>query len=108
MTTRLKARVSAAEEKLAGGGPNNAIRVYFVKGHPTHRAEELLRANGRDLSVPHKIIAFVTWADGAPILTPLVDVTASKPLNLVRRLFRASTVTHQLCVWAPISMRLFD
>jgi precorrin-4 methylase len=75
MTTRLKARVSAAEEKLAGGGPNNAIRVYFVKGHPTHRAEELLRANGRDLSVPHKIVAFVTWADGAPVPTPLVDVT---------------------------------
>jgi hypothetical protein len=53
--------------------------------------------------VPHKIIAFVTWADGAPIPTPLVDVTASKPLNLVRRLFRASTVTHQL-----VSGRRFD
>ena len=75
MTTRLNARLSAAEEKVAGSGPNNAIGVYFVKGHPTDGAEELLRANGRDLSVPHRIVAFVTWADGAPNPTPLVDVT---------------------------------
>jgi hypothetical protein len=60
MTTRLKSRVSAVEEKVAGGGPNNAIRLYFVRGYPTDGAEDLLRANGRDLSVPHRIVAFVT------------------------------------------------
>ena len=79
MTTRLKSRVSAAEEKLAGGGPNNAIRLYFVEGHPTDGAEDLLRANGRDLSVPYRVVTFVTWADGAPIPTPLVDVSDSFP-----------------------------
>ena len=30
---------------------------------------------GRDLSVPYRIVAFVTWADGAPVISPLVDVT---------------------------------
>jgi hypothetical protein len=73
--TRLQNRVSAVEEKVAGSGPNNAIRLYFVEGYPTDGAEDLLRANGRDLSVPHRIVEFVTWADGAPVPTPLVDVT---------------------------------
>jgi hypothetical protein len=75
MTTRLKARLSAAEEKLAVSGPNNAMRLYFVEGHPTEGAEDLLRANGRDLSVHHKIIIFVPAKDGAPLARPLVDVT---------------------------------
>ena len=38
-------------------------------------AEDLLRANGRDLSVPHRIVTFVTWADGAHVVSPLVDMT---------------------------------
>ena len=57
---------------MACSGPNNAIRLYFVEGYPTDGAEDLLRANGRDLSVPYRIVTFVTWADGAPIPTPLV------------------------------------
>jgi hypothetical protein len=73
--TRLQNRVSAVEEKVAGSGPNNAIRLYFVEGYPTDGAEDLLRANGRDLSVPHRIVAFVTWADGAHVFSPLVDIT---------------------------------
>ena len=32
MTTRLRSRVSAVEEKVACSGPNNAIRLYLVKG----------------------------------------------------------------------------
>jgi hypothetical protein len=75
MTTRLRSRVSAVEEKVASMDPQNAIRFYFVKGYPTDGAEDLLRANGRDLSVPHRILEFVTWADGAAVPTPLVDVT---------------------------------
>ena len=75
MPTRLQNRVSAVEEKVAGSGPNNAIRLYFVEGYPTDGAEDLLRANGRDLSVPHRIVAFVTWADGAHVFSPLVDIT---------------------------------
>ena len=75
MTTRLRSRVSAVEEKVAGSGPKNAIRLYFVEGYPTDGAEDLLRANGRDLSVPHRIIAFISAANGAPVMSPLVDVT---------------------------------
>jgi hypothetical protein len=75
MTTRLRSRVSAVEEKVADGGPDDIIRLYFVQGYPTDGAEELLRGNGRDLSVPHRIVEFVTWADGAPGISPLVDVT---------------------------------
>ena len=59
MPTRLQNRVSAVEEKVAGSSPKNAIRLYFVEGYPTDGAEDLLRANGRDLSVPHRIIAFI-------------------------------------------------
>ena len=44
MTTRLRSRVSAVEEKVACSGPNNAIRLYFVEGYPTDGAEDLLRA----------------------------------------------------------------
>ena len=72
MTTRLRSRVSAVEEKVAGSGPKNAIRLYFVEGYPTDGVEDLLRANGRDLSVPHRI---VTFADGAHVVSPLVDMT---------------------------------
>ena len=75
MTTRLRSRVSAVEEKVARSGRNNAIRLYFVKGYPTDGAEDLLRANGRDLSVAHTIVEFVTWADGAHVISPLVDIT---------------------------------
>ena len=75
MPTRLQNRVSAVEEKVAGSGPNNAIRLYFVEGYPTDGAEDLLRANGRDLSVSHRIIAFISAANGAPVMSPLVDVT---------------------------------
>jgi hypothetical protein len=39
MTTRLRSRVSAVEEKVAGSGPNTAIRLYFVEGYPTDGAE---------------------------------------------------------------------
>ena len=46
-----------------------------MKGYPTDGAEDLLRANGRDLSVPHRIVAFITWADGAHVFSPLVDIT---------------------------------
>jgi len=73
--TRLQNRVSAVEEKVAGSGPNNAIRLYFVEGYPTDGAEELLRSNGRDLSVPHRIVAFITWAGGTHVFSPLVDIT---------------------------------
>jgi hypothetical protein len=73
--TRLRSRVSAIEEKVARSGGNNAIRLYFVQGYPTDGAEDLLRANGRDLSVPHRIIAFIPAANGAPVMSPLVDVT---------------------------------
>src|ERR1044072_2866914 len=52
--TRLKARVSAAEEKVVGRSPNDAIRLYFVESRPTDGAEDLLRANGRDLFVTHR------------------------------------------------------
>jgi len=62
--TRLRSRVSAIEEKVARSGGNNAIRLYFVQGYPTDGAEDLLRANGRDLSVPHRIIAFIPAGDG--------------------------------------------
>jgi hypothetical protein len=65
-------RPKAAQDSLES---NNAIRFYFVKGYPTDGAEDLLLANGRDLSVPHSIVAFVTWADGAHVISPLVDVT---------------------------------
>jgi hypothetical protein len=75
MPTRLRSRVSAIEEKVAGGSLDNAVRLFFVKGNPTDGAEALLRANGRDLRGPHKIIAFVTWADGVPIPSPLVNLT---------------------------------
>ena len=75
MTTRLRSRVSAVEEKVAGSGPNNAIRLYFVEGYPTDGAEDLLRANGRDLSVPHRIVAFIPTADAAPVASPLIDLT---------------------------------
>jgi len=73
--TRLQNRVSAVEEKVAGSGPNNAIRLYFVEGYPTDGAEDLLRANGRDLSVPHRIVCFVPASNAKPLPTPLVDVT---------------------------------
>ena len=44
MPSRLQSRVSAAEEKVAGGGPDDIIRLYFVQGYPTDGAEDLLRA----------------------------------------------------------------
>jgi hypothetical protein len=75
MTTRLRSRVSAVEEKVASRDPQHAIRLSFVEGYPAEGAEALLAAKGRDLSVPHRIVAFVTWADGAAVPTPLVDVT---------------------------------
>ena len=64
-----------------------------MKGYPTDGAEDLLRANGRDLSVPHRIVAFITWADGAHVFSPLVDITDKLPaqrgmtyrLKMVRR-----------------------
>jgi len=38
------------------------MQLYFVRGNPKDgEAEELLRANGRDLSKPHKII-LLCWA----------------------------------------------
>ena len=75
MTTRLRSRVSAVEGKVAGSDSKNAIRLYFVEGYPTDGAADLLRANGRDLSVPHRIVAFVTWEYGAHVFSPLVDIT---------------------------------
>jgi len=69
--TRLQNRISAVEEKVAGSGPNNAIRLYFVEGYPTDGAEDLLRANG----VPHRIVAFIPTADAAPVASPLIDLT---------------------------------
>jgi hypothetical protein len=42
MTTRLRSRVSAVEEKVACSGPNNAISLYLVKGYPTDGAEDLI------------------------------------------------------------------
>jgi hypothetical protein len=52
------------------------MQLYFVRGNPKDgEAEELLRANGRDLSKPHKIIAFVLGKDGAPAVQPLIDIT---------------------------------
>jgi len=71
MTNRLENRLSTVEGKIAGSDPDNAVRLYFVKGYPTEGAGELLRAHGRDLSRPHAIVAFVT----KPIVTPLVDIT---------------------------------
>ena len=73
--TRLRSRVSAVEEKVVGSCPNNAIKLYFMKGYPTDGAEDLLRANGPTWSVPHRIAVFVTWADGAHVVSPLVDMT---------------------------------
>jgi hypothetical protein len=52
------------------------MQLYFVRGNPKDgEAEELLRANGPDLSKPHKIIAFVLGKDGAPAVQPLIDIT---------------------------------
>ena len=73
--TRLRSRVSAIEEKVARSGRNDAIRLYFVQGYPTDGAEDLLRANGRDLSVPYRIVCFVPATNSKPVPTPLVDVT---------------------------------
>ena len=73
MTTRLRSRVSAVEEKVAWQRPSNAIRLYFAEGYPTDGAEDLLRANGRHLSVPHRIVAFVH------VFSPLVDITDNLP-----------------------------
>ena len=75
MPTRLRSRVSAVEEKVARSVRKNAIRLYFVEGYPTDGAEDLLRANGRDLSVPHAIVAFIPAADAAPVASPLIDLT---------------------------------
>ena len=75
MPTRLRSRVSAVEEKVARSVRKNAIRLYFVEGYPTDGAEDLLRANGRDLSVPHAIVAFIPTADAAPVVSPLIDLT---------------------------------
>jgi hypothetical protein len=75
MTTRFKARLCAAEEKVSGAGQSKAERLYFVKGYPTDGAEALLKANGRDLSVPHRIVAFIPTADSKPVARPLVDIT---------------------------------
>ena len=85
MTTRLMSRVSAVEEKVAGSGPKNAIRLYFVERYPTDGAEDLLRANGRDLSVPHRIVAFIPTADSAPVASPLIDLTDGFPMSEIAR-----------------------
>ena len=46
MTTRLRSRVSAVEDKVAGRDPKNASRLYFVKGYPTDGAEDYGQTGG--------------------------------------------------------------
>ena len=76
MTSRFETRLSAAEEKAAGGNSDNAVQLFFVSGNPKDgEAEELLRGNGRDLSKPHKIIAFILGKDDGPSSEPLIDIT---------------------------------
>jgi hypothetical protein len=74
MTSRFSARLSAAEEKI-GGGLSHPERLYFIKGYPADGAEALLRTNGRDLTKPHRIVAFIPVADAKPVAAPLVEIT---------------------------------
>ena len=92
MTTRLRSRVSAVEEKVAGSGPKNAIRLYFVEGYPTDGAEDLLRANGRDLSVPHRIIAFISAANASSAASGVSGSVTTRRANRSPRWPLASVV----------------
>ena len=72
--TRLRSRVSAVEEKVVGSCPNNAIKLYFMKGYPTDGAEDLLRANGQP--VLFRIQSWYSSRGGRThVVSPLVDMT---------------------------------
>lgn len=75
MTTRLRNRIEAVAAKAGIGAADASSALFFVKGYGED-AKVFLRSQGHVIGDRDRIVRFIPAADGKPVVTPLVDLTA--------------------------------